>query len=581
MGNIPRKERMIMCPSGSLRTFHRRATCCIVLLMLCQLSFGQSDERPRIPRDYRDARAGETSDLGKENLERVAASSIQIREVLLKDAGLLVEMKRWIAKEATDNGQVVEDSNLSDKAIFDRLDRDVAFRSVATRLLQRYGYLLPVPNPDSTFAKEQDLVLKERARRLVQIEAQEDSESLRPGRSDQDLDRTRGCNSEQEADCAKGSSRSTQSNRSAQSEPQTPGTSPDLQPDMPPSISPTRTLQTDFSTGGDGGRDHSPSTEIELASSSIKSSTENPFISDASDSFVLGGTIESRVAPTIASGDTALVRGATTGSDTPTQFTRSNWKRPTTRQLEADATPVQMVRPANPFADIPSLYDMYVQASAWQHPAERFGLDAFRNGVNHPDAVPMDLPVGPDYVVGTGDSLAIDLWGGISQRLVRLVDREGRVALPETGPLLVSGKNLGEVQLEVQRALRTQFENVSADVSLSRLRTVRVYVVGDVAEPGAYDISSLSTPLNALFTAGGVTSRGSLRALRHSRGNQAVEQVDAYDLLLHGVRSDLKRLENGDTLLVPPMGPQVTVEGMVRRPAVYELLNETSLAEVL
>ena len=108
--------------------------------------------------------------------------------------------------------------------------------------------------------------------------------------------------------------------------------------------------------------------------------------------------------------------------------------------------------------------------------------------------------------------------------------------------------------------LRTQHRNVSADVSLSRLRTVRVYVVGDVAQPGVYDISSLSTPLNALFAAGGVTPRGSLRELKHYRGKQLVEDVDAYDLLLHGVRSDLRGLENGDTLLTPALGPQVTVE---------------------
>jgi protein involved in polysaccharide export with SLBB domain len=108
-----------------------------------------------------------------------------------------------------------------------------------------------------------------------------------------------------------------------------------------------------------------------------------------------------------------------------------------------------------------------------------------------------------------------------------------------------------------------------------------VYVVGDVAEPGAYDISSLSTPLNALFAASGVTPRGSLRALKHYRGKQLVEEVDAYDLLLHGVRSDMRRLENGDTLLVPAVGPQVTVEGMVRRPAIYELHGENSLADVL
>jgi protein involved in polysaccharide export with SLBB domain len=84
-----------------------------------------------------------------------------------------------------------------------------------------------------------------------------------------------------------------------------------------------------------------------------------------------------------------------------------------------------------------------------------------------------------------------------------------------------------------------------------------------------------------LFAAGGVTARGSLRSLKHYRGKQLVEEVDAYDLLLHGVRSDMHRLENGDTLLVPPIGPLVTVEGMVRRPAVYELHGEVSLADVL
>jgi protein involved in polysaccharide export with SLBB domain len=129
--------------------------------------------------------------------------------------------------------------------------------------------------------------------------------------------------------------------------------------------------------------------------------------------------------------------------------------------------------------------------------------------------------------------------------------------------------------------LRTEYRDISADVSLSRLRTVRVYVVGDVTQPGAYDISSLSTPLNALFAAGGVTARGSLRAIKHYRGKQLLEEVDAYDLLLHGVRSGMHRLETGDTLLVPPLGPQVTVDGMVRRPAIYELRGENSLAEVL
>ena len=242
---------------------------------------------------------------------------------------------------------------------------------------------------------------------------------------------------------------------------------------------------------------------------------------------------------------------------------------------------MRMVHRPNPYADAPSLYDLYVQASWPKESSARFGVEVFRHGAVNADVLPMDLPVGPEYVLGPGDSLSIDLWGGVSQRLFRMVDREGRLVLPEAGPLLVAGKSLGEVQEAVQRVLRTQFRDVSADVSLLKLRTVRVYVVGEVNTPGAYDISSLSTPLNALFAAGGITGRGSLRRLEHYRGKQLVEEVDAYDLLLHGIRGEVKRLENGDSLRVPPLGSSVTVEGMVRRPGQYELRTEKNLGEVL
>ncbi len=99
--------------------------------------------------------------------------------------------------------------------------------------------------------------------------------------------------------------------------------------------------------------------------------------------------------------------------------------------------------------------------------------------------------------------------------------------------------------------------------------------------PGPYDVGSLSTPLNALFAAGGPTNRGSLRIVRHYRGNQLLEDVDLYDLLLRGVKGDIQRLENGDTVMVPPLGPEITVEGMVRRPAIYEQKDEKSLADAL
>src|SRR5579862_5003347 len=559
----------------------RRMASWFVMFILCPLIYGQTSERSGLrDGDSQGNRVGGLSELAKDNLSRVAASSAQIRTVLVKDSGLLVELKRWVAKEATDNGQIVQDSDLSDQAIFDRLDHDVMFRSVATRLVQRYGYLLPAPNPDSSYGKEEDLVLKERARRLVQIETQEDSESMKPQRDDQrqEVDRTTAPCNPQEGDCQKSGSRLRQGNPLLENEPAAPESTPQYSPDVPPTGSMPRTLRTDFSPDEFGQHDLSVP-QIELTSGSVKSRTDIPFSSPTPGVPTPGDFAAAE--RTIQNGGQTSSRDTVAKNDVSTQLMRPNSRRPRPLERDEDVSPVKMVRPANPYADVPSLYDMYVQAAAKQKPTERFGMEMFRNTINQPDVIPMDLPVGPDYIVGTGDSLSIDLWGSVSQRLVRLVDREGRIALPETSPLLVTGKSLSEVQLDVQHALRSAFRDVSADVSLSRLRTVRVYVVGEVDQPGAYDISSLSTPLNALFAAGGVTPRGSLRALKHFRGKQLIDQVDAYDLLLHGIRSDLKRLENGDTLLVPPVGPEATVDGMVRRPAVYELLDESSLADVL
>src|SRR5262249_8587769 len=149
-------------------------------MVLCvPLCAQQQDERQRPSgQAVSNYRTHEPSDLAQENLNGVADSAAQVRAVLAKDEGLMVELKRWVAKEATDNGQVVDDSNLTDQSIFDRLEQDVVFRSVATRLLQRYGYLLPAANPDSDLGKEYEMILTERARRQVQIVSQEGSRTL-------------------------------------------------------------------------------------------------------------------------------------------------------------------------------------------------------------------------------------------------------------------------------------------------------------------------------------------------------------------------------------------------------------------
>jgi protein involved in polysaccharide export with SLBB domain len=248
---------------------------------------------------------------------------------------------------------------------------------------------------------------------------------------------------------------------------------------------------------------------------------------------------------------------------------------------DEDPNEPRMLHPTSPYPNLPSLHDLYSQFTGSETKLKRFGSGVFRYGTGNAEELPMDLPAGPDYVLGPGDGLVLNLWGSISQRLNRTVDRQGQVALPEAGTITIAGETIADAQEMIRKALGGQFQNIRVEISLARLRTVRIYVVGDVQRPGAYDISSLSTALNALYAAGGPTSRGSLRTVRHYRGKALVREVDLYDFLLHGVRAEVDRLLAGDTILVPPVGPQVAVSGMVRRPAVYELRGEQGLNEVL
>jgi protein involved in polysaccharide export with SLBB domain len=234
-----------------------------------------------------------------------------------------------------------------------------------------------------------------------------------------------------------------------------------------------------------------------------------------------------------------------------------------------------------------ALRDLYTQVPADSTKLKRFGSEVFLNrdpsmrGGLGSRSMPIDLPVGPDYVLGPGDGLTINLWGGISQSFTRVLDREGKVVLPEAGSLVLAGLSLQQAQANIAGALKQQYHDAQVDVTIARLRTVRIYVVGDVQRPGAYDLSSLSTPLNALYEAGGPTSVGSLRIVRHYRGKRLIREVDLYDFLLHGIRMDDERLQSGDTLLIPPAGPQVAVFGMVKRPAIYELRGDSTLKDVL
>ncbi len=239
--------------------------------------------------------------------------------------------------------------------------------------------------------------------------------------------------------------------------------------------------------------------------------------------------------------------------------------------------------------DLPSMRDLYTQIPGEGEKLKRFGSEVFTNrGLSLPGrglpttAIPFDVPLGPDYVVGPGDALKVNMWGGVTQSIVRVIDRSGQILLPEAGSLQVAGFTLQAAEDLIGRALARQYRNIQVAVTVSQLRSVRIYVVGDVQRPGGYDISSLATPLSALYAAGGPTAAGSIRIVRHYREQHLIEDVDLYDFLLRGVTGESARFQSGDTLLVPPAGAQVAISGAVKRPALYELAHgESTLGSVI
>lgn len=543
------------------------------------------------------------SELARQNMSHVAASVGQLAVIFHRDPGLMVELKRWIAKDATDHGQLISDDDLTEEAILDRLQNDTVFRAVATSLVQKYGFLKPTLNPESPQAQEQQFLIRERARYI----AQDEEMSRNRSRQQQGASQAQLCDPTNRDCSTQGNNNSSIQQLPSGQQPGTNempgGSAPDLQnnPAIPPGTPPQpappsgdagqlmRTSADDsgidqLGTGSEMGPDASgPNATGRGARGQNTESQDLTLNSDFADEDLSSGLMGNPAANGSAETSTPNVGSMPVSAEDKASYDEDRRKRKwnADREREAVSPTQRLVRRPNPYETIPSLYDMYLQAVPKPPAVQRFGMQIFENGTRDLQMIPMDLPVGPEYVVGPGDSISIDLWGGVSRRFNRPVDPEGRISLPEVGPLLVAGKSLAEVQESVQRTLRTQFRDISADVSLSRLRTIRVYVVGDVVRPGAYDISSLSTPLNALFIAGGPTGRGSLRLLKHFRGNDLVQEVDVYDLLLHGVKGDMQRLENGDTLMVPPLGPEITIEGMVRRPAIYEQKNEKSLADVI
>jgi protein involved in polysaccharide export with SLBB domain len=192
-----------------------------------------------------------------------------------------------------------------------------------------------------------------------------------------------------------------------------------------------------------------------------------------------------------------------------------------------------------------------------------------------------NVPVPADYVVGAGDQLEVQLYGNKNATLHLMVGRDGRINFPELGPISVAGQTFSSMKATLESRIEREMIGSHASVTMGDTRTIRVFVLGDAKRPGTYTISGLGTISSALFAAGGVQPIGSLRNIQLKRRGQLVRRLDLYDMLIRGDTSDDTKLLPGDVIFVPPIGPTVTVDGEVHRPAIYETRSGNSVSEAI
>ncbi len=227
-------------------------------------------------------------------------------------------------------------------------------------------------------------------------------------------------------------------------------------------------------------------------------------------------------------------------------------------------------------------------------PAERgadsravFGRNVFRSRAltfepNENQATP------ENYRLGPGDEVIIDIWGENERSLREEISPEGNIMVEQVGPVYLNGLTIKEANAKLRGVFGQIYAGVSGDspasevrVTLGRLRTIQVNVMGEVEMPGTYRLSSFATVFHALYQAGGVTDIGTLRNIRVLRSGREVASVDIYKYLFHGDSKDDIRLEEGDIVLVPSYDLLVEVTGCVKRPMRYEMEAGEPLSQLL
>ena len=261
----------------------------------------------------------------------------------------------------------------------------------------------------------------------------------------------------------------------------------------------------------------------------------------------------------------------------PTPSAAQNGNSAVSYPMQPTARVLESSRLESRFHELDNPYKMLAAPKAAS--LEQFGYDLFATRVSS-FAPTGNVPVGDDYIVGPDDELNIYNWGRVNQTVKLKVDRDGAVMVPEIGPIQIGGLTFGQAKKLIEGRM-SQITGVEVGVTMGQVRTIQVFVIGNVAQPGLYTVSALSHVSNVLGAAGGISKMGSLRKIELRRDDRVALTIDLYDMLLRGDTHDDVRLKPRDVIFVPVIGAVAAVTGDVKNPAIYEMLGNESLGNLL
>jgi protein involved in polysaccharide export with SLBB domain len=281
----------------------------------------------------------------------------------------------------------------------------------------------------------------------------------------------------------------------------------------------------------------------------------------------LSSTLSGLLGPNLPNPASESATTKTTATQKPKTTTDNNTQKPNKDEITVKS----------------EFQDFVTQTTGYLLPIYGHDLFVKSTEANQTDKfLPVDnVPVTADYLIGPGDQLIINWWGQIEGSLDVVVDRNGMINLPQIGQLSVVGVKNQNLQAHIKKAFSKIYRNFELDVSLGKLRSIQVFVVGQATKPGSYTLSSLSTLVNAIFATGGPSVKGSMRHIQLKRSGKVISDFDMYDLLLKGDKSKDVQLLSGDVIYIPAIGAMAAISGSVNTPAIFELKGDDSLAELI